>query len=124
MAAPERTQDNADFLAIIEDLKRRLQEEHEENAMLRRILFGRYARQPRVLRPLELPLPERAIILFEILAETFTLEEAVAMGERLGVDEGETAEHVRSYFEEGMLDEHDESNVFVKTGYRPYLQPT
>ena len=107
----------------IEELEARLKEEHVENAMLRRILFSQYAKQPRVMRPLDLPISDRAIVLFEVLPQRFDLEDVLATAEQFGITEAEAAEHVRTYFQEGMLSEEDKGNGFIKTGHRPYYQP-
>ncbi|MFQ5570760.1 MAG: hypothetical protein ACE5G0_13835 [Rhodothermales bacterium] len=115
------TQDIKDLLTEIEDLRARLKEEEVENAMLRRLLFSQYAKQPRLMKPLDLPISERAIVLFEVLPGTFDLEEVLATAEKLDLTESEAAEHVRTYLQEGMLLEEDEGKHFVKTGYRPYL---
>ena len=107
----------------ISDLEARLKEEQVENAMLRRILFSQYAKQPRVMRPLDLPISDRAIVLFEVLPQRFDLEDVLATAEQFGITESEAAEHVRTYFKEGMVSEEEEGNGFVKTGHRPYYQP-
>ena len=111
-----------ELLREIETLKERLQAEEVENAMLRRLLFSRYARQPRLMRPLELPISDRAIVLFEVLPEHFDLEAVLATAEQFGMTEAEAAEHVRTFFQEGMLDDSADGKGYVKTGFRPYLQ--
>ena len=104
----------------IDELKAQLKAEQVENAMLRRLLFSQYARQPRLMRPLDLPISDRAIVLFEVLPEQFDLEAVLATAERFGMTEAEAAEHVRTYFQEGMLEEYD-GKRYAKTGFRPYL---
>lgn len=115
------SQDRQKLLETIENLNSALESERFENAMLRRILFTQYEKQPRPMNRLQWPLPERAIILFEVLPDSFGLEDVLAMGERLGMAESEAAEHVRSFFQEGMLSESEEGGTFTKSGFRPYL---
>ena len=107
----------------IEDLKAQLEKERYENATLRRLLFAQYARQPRLMKikPMELPISDRAVVLFEILPATFDLEEVLTTAEKLDLTESEAAEHVRTYFQEGMLKDADDGKHFVKTGHRPYI---
>lgn len=107
--------------AQIDQLKRELEAERHENASLRRLLFAQYAKEPRVLQPMTLPISERAVVLFEVLPERFTLNETLVTADRLGLTEVEAGEHIRTFFEEGMLAEDDTHGWFRKTGYRPYL---
>jgi hypothetical protein len=107
--------------ARIKALEAQLEQEQHENATLRRLLFTQYARQPRLMRRLNLPISDRAVLLFEVLPETFDLEAVLATAEKLGLEESEAAEHVRTYFQEGMLEDREDGKHFVKTGYRPYL---
>lgn len=111
-----------DLLEQIETLKEQLEAEQHENAMLRRILFSQYARQPRPMQPLDLPLSQRAVLLFEVMPDAFDLESLIVTAEKLGLTESEAAEHVRTYFQEGMLSDDESGQGFVKTGHRPYLQ--
>lgn len=110
-----------DLLEQIQTLEEQLEAERHENATLRRILFSQYARQPRPMQPLDLPLSQRAVLLFEVMPETFDLEAVIVTAEKLGLTESEAAEHVRTYFQEGMLTDDEASQGFVKTGHRPYL---
>ncbi len=113
--------DQAALLEEIAALKQHLEAEQVENAMLRRLLFSQYAKQPRLMRPLDLPISERAVVLFEVLPQAFDLEAVLATAEKLNLTETEAAEHVRTYFQEGMLAEGEDGKRFVKTGHRPYL---
>lgn len=115
------TREREQLLTEIEDLKVQLEKERFENALLRRVLFSQYAKQPRLMKPLDLPISDRAIVLFEVLPQAFDLEEVVATAEKLDLTESEAAEHVRTYFAEGMLEESDNGKQFVKTGHRPYI---
>ena len=105
----------------IEALKALLEKEQYENAMLRRLLFSQYAKHPRPMNPLDLPISQRAIVLFEVLPDAFELEEALATAEKLNLTESEAAEHIRTYFQEGMLEDSEENEHFIKTGQRPYI---
>jgi hypothetical protein len=71
---------------------------------------------------MQLPISERAVLLFEVLSDRFTLNETLVTADRLGLSEVEAGEHIRTYFEEGMLAEDDTHGWFRKTGYRPYLK--
>jgi hypothetical protein len=115
------TQEQTALIKEIETLKAHLEKERYENAMLRRLLFTQYAKHPRPMNPLNLPISERAIVLFEVLPQTFDLEEVLATAEKLDVTESEAAEHIRTYFQEGMLADSEEDRRFVKTGHRPYI---
>ena len=117
-----RDKDKQDLLEEIDDLKARLREEEIENAMLRRLLFSQYAKHPRPMNRLDLPISERAIVLFEVLPSTFNVEVVLATAEQLNLTETEAAEHVRTYLQEGMLDEENHGKRFTKTGFRPYLK--
>lgn len=116
------TREREHLLKEIEDLKAQLEKERFENAMLRRVLFSQYAKQPRVMKPMDLPISDRAIVLFEVLPKAFDLEEVLATAEKLDLTESEAAEHVRTYFKEGMLEEFDGDKQFIKTGHRPYIK--
>jgi len=105
----------------IEALKALLEKEQYENAMLRRLLFSQYAKHPRPLTPLDLPISQRAVVLFEVLPDAFDLEEALATAEKLNLTESEAGEHIRTYFQEGMLEDSEENKHFIKTGHRPYI---
>lgn len=115
------TQEHAALMKEIEDLKVQLEKERYENAMLRRLLFSQYAKQPRLMKPLDLPISDRAVVLFEVLPEVFDLEAVLTTAEKFAVTETEAAEHVRTYFQEGMLRDADDGKHFVKTGHRPYM---
>ena len=114
------SQERTVLMNEIEALKARLEKERYENAMLRRLLFSQYAKHPRPMKPLDLPISDRAVVLFEVLPETFDLEQALATAEKLDLTESEAAEHIRTYFQEGMLADSEEDKHFVKTGHRPY----
>ncbi len=105
----------------IEALKALLEKEQFENAMLRRLLFSQYAKHPRPMKPLDLPISQRAIVLFEVLPDAFELEEVLATAEKLNLTESEAGEHIRTYFQEGMLKDSEENKHFIKTGHRPYI---
>jgi len=115
------TQERMMLLQEMESLKAQLEKEQYENAMLRRLLFSQYAKQPRLMKPLDLPISDRAVILFEVLPGAFDLEEVLATAEKLDLTESEAAEHVRTYLQEGMVEESAESKQFIKTGFRPYM---
>ena len=108
----------------LEDLKAQLEKERYENATLRRLLFSQYAKQPRLLKPLDLPISDRAVVLFEVLPERFDLEEVLTTAEKFDITETEAAEHLRTFFQEGMIhdaDNPEDGKHFVKTGHRPYI---
>ncbi len=115
------TQEQTALMEEIEALTARLEKEQYENAMLRRLLFSQYAKHPRPMKPMDLPISERAIVLFEVLPDAFELEEVLATAQKLDLTESEAAEHVRTYFQEGMLVDSEENKHFVKTGHRPYI---
>ena len=115
------TRERAAVMKELEDLKAQLEKERYENATLRRLLFSQYAKQPRVMRPLDLPISDRAVVLFEVLPEVFDLEAVLTTAEKFDITESEAAEHVRTYFQEGMLKDADDAKHFVKTGHRPYI---
>lgn len=115
------TRARMELMNEIEALKAQLEKERYENATLRRLLFIQYARQPRLMKPLDLPISDRAVVLFEVLPETFDLEAVLATAEKLDLTESEAAEHIRTYLQEGMLKDADDGKQFVKTGHRPYI---
>ncbi len=114
-------QEQTALMKEIEALKALLEKEQYENAMLRRLLFSQYAKHPRPMTPLDLPISQRAIVLFEVLPDAFELEEALATAEKLNLTESEAGEHIRTYFQEGMLEDSEENKHFIKTGHRPYI---
>ena len=115
------TRASTELMKEIEELKAQLEKERYENATLRRLLFTQYARQPRLMKPMDLPISDRAVVLFEVLPDVFDLEEVLTTAEKLDLTESEAAEHVRTYFQEGMLKDDNDGKHFVKTGHRPYI---
>jgi len=104
-------------------LREELKFQREENALLAGLLAQRFdemAEENGEIRP-SFPISDAAIDLFEVLADTFTMDEALDAAERIGQASAEGAQHVRTYLDEEMVVQEAGPGRFIKTGRKPYF---
>ena len=106
-----------------ERLREQLRQQREENDLMADMLaqhFEEMAAEDGTIRP-AFPISYAAIDLFEVLPETFTMDEALHAAEGLGLSLDEGAQHVRTYLDEEMVVQNAGEGFFVKTGRKPYF---